>query len=189
MSTLPTSPSKLRVGCVGGGQLGRMMALEAPRLNIDMKFLDGSGGLCPSAQVVGVTGSSSSDGGDNSTTKVVRGQLYDETKLRELSKDCNVVTMEIEHVGVDGLAKLESEGVNVQPSSRVIGIIQDKFVQKVCCYYYLGEMLCFTMLYDGWFILQYLKIIYSVYPHVYINWLQMIPGILLQTQHSSSTLH
>ena len=165
MSTLPTSPSKLRVGCVGGGQLGRMMALEAPRLNIDMKFLDGSGGLCPSAQVVGVTGSSN-DGGDNSTTRVVKGQLYDETKLRELSKDCNVVTMEIEHVGVDGLAKLENEGVNVQPSSRVIGIIQDKFVQKVCCYYYLGEMLCFTMLYDGLFILQYLKINYSVYPHV-----------------------
>ena len=139
MSTLPTSPSTLRVGCVGGGQLGRMMALEAPRLNIDMKFLDGSGGLCPSAQVVGVTGGSSSDVGDNSgnnsTTRVVKGQLYDETKLRELSKDCNVVTMEIEHVGVDGLAKLESEGVNVQPSSRVIGIIQDKFVQKVrCCY-------------------------------------------------------
>ena len=127
---LPTSPSKLKVGCVGGGQLGRMMALEAPRLNIDMKFLDGTGGLCPSAQVVGVT----SGNGDNSggTTRIVKGQLYDESALRELSQDCNVVTMEIEHVGVDGLAKLESEGVNVQPSSRVIGIIQDKFVQKVC---------------------------------------------------------
>lgn len=135
---LPTSPNTLRVGCVGGGQLGRMMALEAPRLNIDMKFLDGGGGgTCPSAQVVGVAGGNSSadDSSDNSssssTTRVIKGQLYDETKLRELSKGCNVVTMEIEHVGVDGLAKLESEGVNVQPSSRVIGIIQDKFVQKV----------------------------------------------------------
>lgn len=44
---------------------------------------------------------------------------------------CDVVTMEIEHVGVEGLRKLEEEGVNVQPCSRVIGIIQDKFVQKV----------------------------------------------------------
>ena len=130
---LPTSPSKLKVGCVGGGQLGRMMALEAPRLNIDMKFLDGTGGLCPSAQVVGVTSGDTSDGTNTTsgTTRIVKGQLYDETALRELSQDCNVVTMEIEHVGVDGLAKLESEGVNVQPSSRVIGIIQDKFVQKV----------------------------------------------------------
>lgn len=130
---LPTSPSKLRVGCVGGGQLGRMMALEAPRLNIDMKFLDGTGGLCPSAQVVGVTsGTDATDGSTTSgTSRIVQGQLYDENALRELSQDCYVVTMEIEHVGVDGLAKLESEGVNVQPSSRVIGIIQDKFVQKV----------------------------------------------------------
>mmetsp|Transcript_8802 Transcript_8802/g.16065 ORF Transcript_8802/g.16065 Transcript_8802/m.16065 type:complete len:602 (+) Transcript_8802:94-1899(+) len=118
-SKLPTAASTLRVGCVGGGQLGRMMALEAPRLNIDMKFLDGSGGACPSAQVIGV--------GD---ARIVEGELYDEDKLRELSKGCDVVTMEIEHVGVDGLAKLEKEGVNVQPSSRVIQIIQDKFVQK-----------------------------------------------------------
>ena len=42
-----------------------------------------------------------------------------------------MVTMEIEHVGVSGLTKLEEEGVNVQPSSRVIGIIQDKYAQKV----------------------------------------------------------
>ena len=125
--SLPTAPSTLRVGCVGGGQLGRMMALEAPRLNIDMKFLDGTGGSCPTAQVVGVK--SGTDGGGDA--RIIEGQLYDEDKLRELSKGCSVVTMEIEHVGVDGLAKLEKEGVNVQPSSRVIGIIQDKFAQKV----------------------------------------------------------
>ena len=123
-SNLPTEPLKFRVGCVGGGQLGRMMALEAPRLNIDMKFLDGGGGACPSAQVVG--GASGSG-----ESRIVEGKLYDDDKLRELSKECDVVTMEIEHVGVAGLAKLEKEGVNVQPSSRVVGIIQDKFAQKV----------------------------------------------------------
>lgn len=123
-SKLPTEPLKFRVGCVGGGQLGRMMALEAPRLNIDMKFLDGGGGACPSAQVVG----GASGGGE---ARIVEGALYDDDKLKELSKGCDVVTMEIEHVGVGGLAKLEKEGVNVQPSSRVVGIIQDKYVQKV----------------------------------------------------------
>ena len=141
---LPTSPSKLKVGCVGGGQLGRMMALEAPRLNIDMKFLDGTGGLCPSAQVVGVTsGDTTTDDNNSGATRIVKGQLYDENALRELSQDCNVVTMEIEHVGVDGLAKLENEGVNVQPSSRVIGIIQDKFVQKV-------RLFCVVCVCNGW---------------------------------------
>ena len=34
-------------------------------------------------------------------------------------------------MGVEGLARMEAEGVNVQPSSRVIGIIQDKYAQKV----------------------------------------------------------
>jgi len=94
------------------------MALESPRLNLNMRFLDGSGPSCPAAQVVG-------------PDRVVTGALYDEEKLRELAVGCDVVTMEIEHVGVDGLKKLEESGVNVQPSSRVIGIIQDKFVQKV----------------------------------------------------------
>jgi len=133
-SKLPTEPLKFRVGCVGGGQLGRMMALEAPRLNIDMKFLDGGGGACPSAQVVG---GASGDG----EARIVKGALYDDDKLRELSKGCDVVTMEIEHVGVGGLAKLEKEGVNVQPSSRVIGIIQDKYAQKVSAIWIVHKVL------------------------------------------------
>ena len=108
-----------------------MMALEAPRLNVEMKFLDGGGGSCPAAQVVGIASGGSGEGGGESRSRIVEGKLYDEEKLRELSKGCDVVTMEIEHVGVDGLARLEKEGVNVQPSSRVVGIIQDKFVQKV----------------------------------------------------------
>jgi len=117
--------------------------LEAPRLNIDMKFLDASGGACPAAQVAGVVGGSgttidsSSSNSINDQQKhdenarIIDGGLYDNEKLRELSKGCDVVTMEIEHVGVEGLVQLEKEGVNVQPSSRIIRIIQDKFVQKV----------------------------------------------------------
>jgi len=34
--TVSMKDEKVKVGCVGGGQLGRMMALEAPRLNISM---------------------------------------------------------------------------------------------------------------------------------------------------------
>ena len=117
-SNIPADPASLRVGCVGGGQLGRMMALEAPRLNLAMTFLDPSGSNSPAALVVG---------GQN----VLEGKLNDEGKLRELANGCDVLTVEIEHVGVDTLAKLESEGVNVQPSSRVVGIIQDKLTQKV----------------------------------------------------------
>ena len=129
--SLPDKPRSLRVGCVGGGQLGRMMAIEAPRLNISMSFLDPGGQSCPAAHS-GATHSIDEQNNSNKyeNPKIIQGSLSDKTKLEELSKGCNVVTVEIEHVGVDGLKELEKKGVNVQPSSRVIEIIQDKFIQK-----------------------------------------------------------
>jgi phosphoribosylaminoimidazole carboxylase len=107
----------IKVGCVGGGQLGRMMALEAPRLGIQMKFLDPAGDRCPAALVVP---------GD----QIIKGSLKDEASIRELAKDVDVVTVEIEHVGVETLQKLEAAGINVQPSGRVLSIIRDKLLQK-----------------------------------------------------------
>ena len=115
---LPTEPKSLRVGCIGGGQLGRMMALEAPRLNIQMSFLDPGGENSPAAAAAG------------KQSIFLEGSLNDEAKLRELAKTCDVITCEIEHIGTEVLQKLEDEGVNVQPSGRVVKIIQDKFVQK-----------------------------------------------------------
>lgn len=107
----------IRVGCVGGGQLGRMMALEAPRLNLSMTFLDPLGPAAPAADI--------------SSSSVIQGSLCDADKLRELSSNVDVVTVEIEHVGVEALEVLEKEGVNVQPSSRVLRVIRDKYLQKV----------------------------------------------------------
>jgi len=117
MTNTIISDSPIKVGCVGGGQLGRMMALEAPRLGIQMKFLDPGGEKCPAALVVP---------GD----KIIKGSLKDEASIRELAKDVDVLTVEIEHVGVETLKKLEEEGVNVQPSGRVLSIIRDKLLQK-----------------------------------------------------------
>lgn len=107
----------IRVACVGGGQLGRMMALEAPRLGIQMNFLDPGGVKCPSAQVV-------------PHENILEGGLKDGEKIRELCKGADVVTVEIEHVGVETLEELEKEGINVQPSGRVLKTIRDKYLQK-----------------------------------------------------------
>ena len=107
-----------RVACVGGGQLGRMMALEAPRLNIAMSFLDPSGALCPAADTV-------------PSTRILQGSLQDVDKIKEIAKDAHVVTVEIEHVNVEALEQLERDGVKVRPSSRVLRIIRDKYAQKI----------------------------------------------------------
>ena len=105
-----------RVGVLGGGQLGRMMAQAASRLGVSLTVLDPGGLASPAGMVSG---------------QAITGSFTDAAKVRELAERCDVLTVEIEHVGVDTLAKLESEGVNVQPSSRVVGIIQDKLTQKV----------------------------------------------------------
>jgi phosphoribosylaminoimidazole carboxylase len=94
-----------------------MMALEAPRVGIQMKFLDPAGIMCPAAQVV-------------PHHQIIEGSLNDAEKIRELAKDVDVVTVEIEHIGVETLQELENGGINVQPSGRVLGIIRDKFLQK-----------------------------------------------------------
>ena len=40
-----------------------------------------------------------------------------------------MVTVETEHVNVEGLEALEKAGVVVRPSSSTLKIIQDKFIQ------------------------------------------------------------
>jgi phosphoribosylaminoimidazole carboxylase len=117
MTSKGISGRPIIVGCLGGGQLGRMMALEAPRLGIQMKFLDPGGEKCPAALVV-------------PNDQVIKGSLKDEASIRELANGVDVLTVEIEHVGVETLKKLEAEGVNVQPSGRVLSIIRDKLLQK-----------------------------------------------------------
>ena len=116
---LPTDPFGFRVGCIGGGQLGRMMQLEAPRINIGMSFLDPLGDACPAAAACG----------KNAT--ILKGKLNDAEQLRALAKASDIVTCEIEHFDTETLQELEDEGYNVQPKSRVVRTIQDKFVQKV----------------------------------------------------------
>lgn len=63
--------------------------------------------------------------------EVIVGSLYDEAKIRELAAQCDVVTFEIEHVNVQALHRLESEGKEIIPSPRILNIIQDKGVQKL----------------------------------------------------------
>lgn len=60
------------IGIIGGGQLGRMMALEAPRLSLKIRCLDANGADSPC--------------GRYSEAGCVEGGLKDEAKLLELAK-------------------------------------------------------------------------------------------------------
>lgn len=108
------NPKNKVIGIVGGGQLGRMTILEAKKMDIE---------------VVVLTPSHPSPASDIADDYIV-GDLYDSEKILELAEKCDILTYEIEHINVDVLREIEERGKIVNPSSKVLKIIQDKNLQK-----------------------------------------------------------
>ncbi len=101
------------IGVLGGGQLGRMMAVAARQMGYRMIVLDPSP-RCPTAQVA--------DG-------VVVGALDDVEAARQLARQVDVITLDTEHVPADVLDALEPIAP-VRPGASVLRTIQDRMVQK-----------------------------------------------------------
>jgi 5-(carboxyamino)imidazole ribonucleotide synthase len=102
------------LGILGGGQLGRMLIQEAINLNIDSKVLDpDSNAPCK-----------------HLCNEFVNGSLNDFNAVVEFAKNVDVLTIEIEHVSVEALKKIQTTGVKVYPQPGVLEIIQDKGLQK-----------------------------------------------------------
>lgn len=104
----------LKLGILGGGQLGRMLIQESINFNITTHVLD------PDANAPC----------KDLCNTFVKGSLTDYLTVYSFGKRVDLITIEIEKVNVDALQQLESEGVMVYPQSRVIRLIQDKGVQK-----------------------------------------------------------
>lgn len=104
----------LKLGILGGGQLGRMLIQESINFNVTTHVLDPD----PEAPCKDLC------------SKFVQGSLTDYNTVYDFGKDVDLLTIEIEKVNVDALEQLENEGVAVYPQSRVIRLIQDKGVQK-----------------------------------------------------------
>ena len=101
------------IGVLGGGQLGRMMAVVARQMGYRIIVLDPSP-RCPTAQV--------SDG-------VVVGTLDDVEAAKHLASQVDVITLDTEHVPAEVLSVLETI-VPVRPNAAVLRTIQDRLVQK-----------------------------------------------------------
>ncbi|WP_134090320.1 5-(carboxyamino)imidazole ribonucleotide synthase [Olivibacter sp. XZL3] len=104
----------LRLGILGGGQLGRMLIQEAINLNISISVLDPDQDA-PCKKLC---------------DRFETGSLTDFDTVYKFGKQVDMLTIEIEKVNVDALEKLEEEGVTVFPQARVIRLIQDKGLQK-----------------------------------------------------------
>ena len=104
----------LRLGVLGGGQLGRMLIQAANDLNIHIHCLDPD----PNAPCSEIAHSFSC------------GSLTDFNSVLNFGSDKHLITVEIENVNVEALVELEKKGVKVFPQPNVLKLIQDKGLQK-----------------------------------------------------------
>ena len=106
-STFPT------IGILGGGQLGKMMAAEAVRMNIDTTLLSpkDAGPMRPYAD-----------------TQV--GDWTDPEVLRPFVLACDVVTVESEWAPAGAAAEALPDDTALWPSTTTLSLIKDKGVQK-----------------------------------------------------------
>lgn len=96
-----------------------MLTHPAALLGVELTILD-KGGYTPAKQtLLAPPGKTHIDGAFTS-----------EEHIRQLARECDVLTVEIEHVNADVLAAVEAEGLcEVQPAPATIRLIQDKYLQ------------------------------------------------------------
>jgi len=107
-------PLSKRIGMIGGGQLAKMMIIEAKRLGVAVVTLDPDAG-CPAGSI---------------SDKLIVGSVKDENAIRELAGMADVITYEWELINAEALDDLEREGHTVYPSPASLLVIQDKLLQK-----------------------------------------------------------
>jgi 5-(carboxyamino)imidazole ribonucleotide synthase len=104
----------LRIGILGGGQLGRMLLQAAANYNVETFVLE-SGKNPPASSLC---------------HHFIEGDIKDFDTVYNFGKRVDVLTIEIENVNHEALSKLEKEGLKVYPSPAALKIIKDKGLQK-----------------------------------------------------------
>lgn len=109
-----TMKNPIRIGIIGGGQLGKMIAQEAKRMSFEIIILDPSED-CPASCL---------------SDELILADFKNELAIRKLAKKSDVITYEIELANSKALKSLESQRYPVYPSPETLRIIQNKFRQK-----------------------------------------------------------
>jgi 5-(carboxyamino)imidazole ribonucleotide synthase len=104
----------MKVGILGGGQLGRMLLQAAANYDVQTYVLENDS-HCPAAHLC---------------HHFTKGDIQDFDTVYQFGKQLDALTIEIEAVNVDALEQLEKEGVKVYPTPAAIRIIKNKILQK-----------------------------------------------------------
>lgn len=107
-------PSGSTIGIIGGGQLGRMLAMAAARLSYKTTVLEPQAD-CPAAQVA---------------NRQIVAAYDDALALAQLAAESSVITYEFENVPVAAAAKLAGS-VPVYPPAKALEVSQDRLREKI----------------------------------------------------------
>ena len=102
------------LGILGGGQLGKMLLYTTRKWDIKTSILEPA--IDAPCNI--------------SANEFIVGDLKDFDTVYNFGKKVDVLTIEIEHVNIEALKKLQSEGVEVHPKPEMLEIIKNKGVQK-----------------------------------------------------------
>ena len=103
-----------RIGVIGGGQLGRMFALDAKRMGYHVTTLDPQE-HSPCGQVA---------------DEQIVAAYDDLAAIEELGRSSDVITYEFENISIESVRHLESLAYRVTPSSSVLRVTQDRLLEK-----------------------------------------------------------
>jgi len=104
----------LKLGIIGGGQLGRMFIQEAINYDVSVHILDGD--IAAPCKTIATT--------------FTHGVITDYDAVFNFGLDKDILTVEIENVSIEALEELEKMGKSIFPQPRVLKIIKDKGIQK-----------------------------------------------------------
>jgi len=104
----------IKLGILGGGQLGRMLLQEAANYPVETWVMENDE-TCPAATLC---------------NHFIKGDIRDFNAVYAFGKQVDALTIEIENVNIEALEKLESEGSRIFPNTRALKIIKNKILQK-----------------------------------------------------------
>ena len=102
------------IGVIGGGQLGRMFALDAKRMGYDVITLDPQL-HSPCGQVA---------------DEQIVAKYDDMAAIDDLGRRTDIVTYEFENIAIESVMRLEHDGYPVTPGSDVLRITQNRLLEK-----------------------------------------------------------
>src|SRR5262245_59581144 len=97
-------PNGLTIGIIGGGQLGKMIGLEAKRMSMKIAILDPDPN-CPASTIA---------------DKIIIDDFKNESSIRKLAEISDVLTYEIELTDSSILEDLVSQNFTVHPSPQTL---------------------------------------------------------------------